>query len=81
MENLENIVSKLMERIESSNKTLSELRQEKEKVFDEYDKNLQREKEYFNKVKLFEAECDKNELLMQQVKEIKLAKRQNESTA
>jgi len=81
LDNLESIVKKLLERIQGSTQTLNDLRQEKEKVFSEFDKNLQTEKEHFNKVKFFESECEKNELLMKQIKEIKRAKKQAEMPA
>jgi hypothetical protein len=80
LDNLESIVKQLNDRIDQSGKSLQELRADKEIIVEEFNKCLQREKEHFNKVKEFEAECDKNELLMLQIKEIK-KERQRKETA
>lgn len=79
LENLESIVKQLNERIDQSGKSLQELRADKETTVEEFNKCLQREKEHFTKVKEFEAECDKNELLMQQIKEIKRERQKGET--
>jgi len=78
LENLENIVSQLHTKITESGKTLQALRIEKDKTVENFNDLLQKEKDHFNKIKIFEAECDKNELLMNQIKEIKRDKRQKE---
>lgn len=79
LESLEGIIQKLNERIKDSTVTVNELRLQKDAMVEEFNKNLQREKEHFNKVKQFEAECDKNELLMNQIKEIKKEKKRQEA--
>ena len=71
LENLEDIVVKLNERINQSSVTLQELKVAKDKAVEDFNEMLQKEKLHYNKIKVFEAECDKNNLLMTQIKAIK----------
>lgn len=81
-DNLESVNAELATKIATSELTLKEIRNEKDMIVEEFNKCLNMEKEHYNRVKLLEAECDKNELLMKQVKEIKKEqKRQQEATA
>lgn len=60
-----------MNKIISSEKSLKDVRNQKDLIVEDLNKYLNMEKEHYGKVKLLEAECDKNELLMKQIKEIK----------
>lgn len=50
-----------------STDTLKDLKSQKERMQAEYNQTLVKEREYYDKVRLFQEECDRNDALLAQV--------------